>query len=72
LAALSARTHHPAEGSGDIAAFVEAFSGSHSFVIDYLVDEVLAVSPVEQDPFDAIRDAGCGRPGGRKVGVRSA
>src|SRR5919112_1179890 len=42
LAALSARTHAGAEhGSGDVAGFVEAFSGSHRFVLDYLVEEVL-------------------------------
>jgi LuxR family transcriptional regulator, maltose regulon positive regulatory protein len=36
LAALSART-----GSRDVAGFVEAFSGSHRFVLDYLLEEVL-------------------------------
>jgi ATP/maltotriose-dependent transcriptional regulator MalT len=42
LAALSARTH---AGSGDVAGFVEAFSGSHRFVLDYLVEEVLDRQP---------------------------
>jgi len=43
LAALSARTHAGGpDGSGDVAEFVEAFSGSHRFVLDYLVEEVLA------------------------------
>jgi LuxR family maltose regulon positive regulatory protein len=42
LAALSARTHAgAADGSGGVAGFVEAFSGSHRFVLDYLVEEVL-------------------------------
>src|SRR5919198_1467660 len=42
LAALSTRTHAGAgDGSGDVAGFVEAFSGSHRFVLDYLVEEVL-------------------------------
>ncbi len=42
LAALSARTHAGAAGgSGDVAGFVQAFSGSHRFVLDYLVEEVL-------------------------------
>jgi len=42
LAALSARSHAGAGGgSGDVAGFVEAFSGSHRFVLDYLVEEVL-------------------------------
>ncbi len=46
LAALSARTHAgAADGSGDVAGFVEAFSGSHRFVLDYLVEEVLGRQP---------------------------
>jgi LuxR family maltose regulon positive regulatory protein len=46
LAALSARTHAGgAGGSGDVAGFVEAFSGSHRFVLDYLVEEVLGGQP---------------------------
>ncbi len=45
LAALSARTHAAAaEGSGDVAGFVAAFSGSHRFVLDYLVEECWAGS----------------------------
>src|SRR5204863_1577873 len=48
LAALSARTH-AGDGSGDVAGFVEAFSGSHRFVLDYLVEEVLDRQP------DAVR-----------------
>jgi LuxR family maltose regulon positive regulatory protein len=51
LAALSARTHAgAADGSGDVAGFVEAFSGSHRFVLDYLVEEVLGQQP---DPVRA-------------------
>jgi LuxR family maltose regulon positive regulatory protein len=46
LAALSARAHAGAAGgSGDVAGFVEAFSGSHRFVLDYLVEEVLGGQP---------------------------
>ena len=44
LAALSARTHLGA-GSDDVAAFVDAFSGSNRFVLDYLVEEVLDRQP---------------------------
>ncbi|MFC5266715.1 LuxR C-terminal-related transcriptional regulator [Kribbella qitaiheensis] len=50
LAALSARTH-AADGSGDVAGFVEAFSGSHRFVLDYLVEEVLDRQPDEVRAF---------------------
>jgi hypothetical protein len=46
LAALSARTRAgAADGSGDVAGFVDAFSGSHRFVLDYLVEEVLDGQP---------------------------
>ena len=38
LAALSARSRDSAE---EVARFVESFSGSHRFVLDYLLDEVL-------------------------------
>lgn len=44
LAALSAA------GAADPDGFVEAFAGSHRFVLDYLVDEVLAGQP------DDVRD----------------
>jgi LuxR family maltose regulon positive regulatory protein len=52
LAALSARTHAGAAGGrGDVAGFVEAFSGSHRFVLDYLVEEVLDRQPDEVRAF---------------------
>ncbi len=52
LAALSARTRAAAaDGSGDVAGFVEAFSGSHRFVLDYLVEEVLGGQPEEVREF---------------------
>jgi ATP/maltotriose-dependent transcriptional regulator MalT len=51
LAALSARTHAAAEGPGNVAEFVEAFSGSHRFVLDYLVEEVLSGQPDEVREF---------------------
>jgi LuxR family transcriptional regulator, maltose regulon positive regulatory protein len=50
LAALSARGH-TTSSTGDrassegVAAFVQAFSGSHRFVLDYLLEEVLATQP---------------------------
>lgn len=52
LAALSTRTHAGAAGgSADVVAFVEAFSGSHRFVLDYLVEEVLDRQPDEVRAF---------------------
>jgi ATP/maltotriose-dependent transcriptional regulator MalT len=55
LAALSARGHtttgsgHPAREG--VAAFVEAFTGSHRFVLDYLLEEVLATQPEQVRTF---------------------
>jgi LuxR family maltose regulon positive regulatory protein len=52
LAALSARTHAgAADASGDVAGFIQAFSGSHRFVLDYLVEEVLSRQPDEARAF---------------------
>jgi LuxR family maltose regulon positive regulatory protein len=52
LAALSALTHvGAADGSGDIDQFVTAFSGSHRFVLDYLVEEVLDRQPDDVRTF---------------------
>ena len=45
LAALSLR------GRPDIAAFVEAFSGSHRYVLDYLSEEVLNGQPDRERTF---------------------
>jgi len=52
LAALSARTYAGADGRpAAVAGFVEAFSGSHRFILDYLVEEVLARQPDEVREF---------------------
>ncbi len=45
LAALSARGRSGSGTSDGIDAFVEAFTGSHRFVLDYLVEEVLDSQP---------------------------
>jgi LuxR family transcriptional regulator, maltose regulon positive regulatory protein len=55
LAALSARGH-TATSTGDrasdrIASFVEAFTGSNRFVLDYLLEEVLTTQPEEVRTF---------------------
>jgi len=49
LAALSARSH--AGAAEGVAGFVEDFSGSHRFVLDYLVEEVLDRQPDEVRSF---------------------
>ncbi|MEQ6902297.1 LuxR C-terminal-related transcriptional regulator [Nocardioides sp. YIM 152588] len=59
LAALSAA----ARADGDVAAFVEAFSGSHRFVLDYLVEEVLDRQPPSVRQFllaTSVLDQLCG------------
>lgn len=47
---ISARTGDPASTDG-VAAFVEAFTGSHRFVLDYLLEEVLGTQPEEVRTF---------------------
>ena len=48
LAALSVRGH----GDGaNVDGFVDAFSGSHRFVLDYLLEEVLRTQPSETAEF---------------------
>jgi len=53
LAALSARSRIGADASATtgIDAFVGEFAGSHRFVLDYLVEEVLAAQPDEVRSF---------------------
>lgn len=54
LAALSVRGHantNTNTSSDEVAAFVEAFTGSHRFVLDYLLEEVLATQPEEVRKF---------------------
>lgn len=48
LAALSVRAYTAA---GEVDEFVEAFSGTNRFVLDYLVEEVLASQPDEVRDF---------------------
>jgi LuxR family maltose regulon positive regulatory protein len=45
LAALSLR------GRPDASGFIRAFTGSHAYIIDYLVEEVLQRLPGETEPF---------------------
>lgn len=52
LAALSARMHQGVgAGRDDVDAFVDAFSGSNRFVLDYLVEEVLDQQPDDVRTF---------------------
>lgn len=57
LAALSL------QGQGDPATFIRSFTGSHRFIMDYLVEEVLAHQPADSQTFllrTAILDRLCG------------
>jgi LuxR family transcriptional regulator, maltose regulon positive regulatory protein len=45
LAALSLRRHH------DVSAFLQAFTGSHRLVLDYVYEEILAPLPESQQRF---------------------
>jgi LuxR family maltose regulon positive regulatory protein len=45
LAALSL------QGRDDVTGFIEAFTGSHRYVVDYLVDEVLLRQPADVQDF---------------------
>ncbi len=47
MAALSLRQREPA----DVAQFIAAFSGSHRYIMDYLVDEVLQQQGAEVQTF---------------------
>jgi LuxR family maltose regulon positive regulatory protein len=47
LAALSAKSH----AGGAVGEFVDAFAGSHRFVLDYLVEEVLGSQPEDVRSF---------------------
>ncbi len=78
LAALSARGRTDAGDSGGVAGFVDAFTGSHRFVLDYLVEEVLNSQPddvrrflldtsVLQQMTGPLCDALTGRDDGRQT-----
>jgi LuxR family maltose regulon positive regulatory protein len=57
LAALSMR------GAADAAGFIQSFTGSHHFVLDYLVEEVLGQQPADVQAFllrTSILDRLCG------------
>jgi LuxR family transcriptional regulator, maltose regulon positive regulatory protein len=45
LAALSLRRHH------DMSAFIQAFTGSHRFILDYVQEEILEPLPEVQQRF---------------------
>ena len=75
LAALSARGR---TGAGDVHDFINAFTGSHRFVLDYLLEEVLRSQPEDVRSFlldtsvlreltGSLCDAVTGRTGGHRM-----
>jgi LuxR family maltose regulon positive regulatory protein len=75
LAALAARGR---TGTGGIGSFVDAFAGSHRFILDYLLDEVLRSQPDDVRAFlldtsllhdltGPLCDAVSGRQDGRRM-----
>jgi len=62
LAAIALRSVLSMQGREDVAGFIQAFTGSHRFVLDYLVEEVLQQQPVHTRSFllqTAILDRFC-------------
>jgi LuxR family maltose regulon positive regulatory protein len=51
MAAISMRGRRQAEGEGGLSSFVQAFTGSHRFILDYLVEEVLSQQPAAIQEF---------------------
>jgi LuxR family maltose regulon positive regulatory protein len=62
LAAIALQSQLSMRGREDIASFIQAFTGSHRFVLDYLVEEVLQHQPEQIRGFllqTAILDRFC-------------
>ena len=77
LAAVSARSRGDAHAPGDVGGFVDAFTGSHRFVLDYLIEEVLDRQPAHVRAFlldtsvlDQLTGALCDTLTGRSAGDR--
>lgn len=51
MAAISIQQRHMQSGLGSVAGFVESFSGSNRFVLDFLIEEVLSQQPPDIQEF---------------------
>jgi LuxR family maltose regulon positive regulatory protein len=51
MAAISMRGHRRTQGVPDLSGFIRAFTGSHRFVLDYLVEEVFDQQPPATQQF---------------------
>ena len=63
LASIALQTHLSMQERPDTASFIQAFTGSHHFVLDYLIEEVLQGQPESIQTFllrTSILDRLCG------------
>ena len=63
LAAIALRSQISTQGKQDAASFIQSFTGSHRFVMDYLLEEVLRQQPESVQVFllrTSILDRMCG------------
>lgn len=51
LASIAMQSYISMQGSKDVHAFISAFTGSHHYVMDYLIEEVLKRQPKEVSAF---------------------
>jgi len=51
MAAISMQARKQAQDTADLTGFVQAFTGSHRFVLDYLIEEVLNQQPPDVHKF---------------------
>ena len=51
MAAVSMQGRLKAQGSGGVSRFIETFTGSNRFILDYLMEEVISQQPAEMQDF---------------------
>jgi LuxR family transcriptional regulator, maltose regulon positive regulatory protein len=51
MAAIAMQSHFSMRDHEDVAAFIEGFSGTNRYILDYLLEEVLASQPAEIQRF---------------------
>ena len=51
LASITLQSHRSPHEAKDVSAFIEAFSGTNRYILDYLLEEVLASQPPEIQQF---------------------
>lgn len=51
MVAISLQQHQQSLGEDGVSSFIQTFTGSHRFVMDYLVEEVLNQQPADIQDF---------------------